>query len=133
MTCFIIIFFIIFFDLSVTAQKPETKDFTEKILDFVTQNMDNESVELDNLYDKTVEKIPNDNEEKLILVEKLKKRGFKEINWGRGNYPPLGARIINITLKKDDCECEVSKIYYFTTFEDIFIMKEKISCKKVIK
>jgi hypothetical protein len=126
-----LIFLMIFSNFISSAQQSENKeDFTEKILNFVISNMDDESVELENLYDGTTERIFDDNNEKLVLVEKLKKRGFKQVNFERGNFPPLGARIVNITLKKDDCECEVSKIYYFTTSDNVFITKEKIRCKK---
>lgn len=76
--------------------------------------------------------LPNDKDEKLILVQILKKKGFEVKNWGRGNHP-LGPRIIAMTLKKDDYECAVNKIYYLTdTIQDsIFTRNEIIKCRKV--
>lgn len=107
------------------------KEFTDKLLDFIIENKDDQSVEIDGLYPTTIDYIPSDKDEKLVLAEKLKARGFKVTDAGRGNYPPIGVRIVSFTLKKDQCACEVSKIYYLTTFESTYIMKERISCKNV--
>lgn len=58
----------------------------------------------------------------------LKKKGFKVINWGRGSYHPRGARIVSITLQKNDCICEVNKIYYSTASDTLFEVVERIRC-----
>lgn len=115
---------------SQTEKTNLKKNFSDKIIDFAIDNCDDKFIELPDLYDKTTEKIANDENEKLILVEKLKNRGFEIINWGRGNNPPLGPRIIALTLKKGNCECEIIKIYYFTADESQYKMTEKIKCKK---
>lgn len=125
---FLILFSIISY--SQTEKTNSNKDFNDKIVDFAIENCEEKFIELPDLYDTTTEKIANDKNEKLILAEKLKNRGFKEIYWGRGNHP-LGPRIIDLTLKKGDCECDVIKIYYSTVNESQYKMTEKIKCKKV--
>jgi hypothetical protein len=115
---------------SQTEKTNSKKDFSDKIIDFAIDNCDDKFIELPDLYDKTAEKIANDENEKLILVEKLKNKGFEVINWGRGNNPPLGPRIIAATLKKSNCECDVIKIYYSTVDESQYQMTEKIKCRK---
>jgi len=114
------------------AEKPknESKDFYEKIVDFVVKNSDDKLIELPNLYDSLVKNIAEDKNEKLILVEILKKQGFEIINSRRGNFPPLGARIISVTLKTDSCECVVNKMYYSTISDSLYEMRENIKCKK---
>lgn len=119
------------FSCSRPQESKTNKEFTDKLLNFIIENKDNQSVELDGLYDTTIDHIPEDKDEKLVLAEKLKARGFIVTDSGRGNFPPIGARIVNLTLKKDLCECEVSKIYYLTTFESTYVMKEKISCRNI--
>ncbi len=105
-------------------------DFKEKVVNFVIDNFDDKFIELPNLYDSLATCIADDKNEKLILVQILKKKGFKIITWGRGNFPPLGARIISVTLKKDDCECEINKMYYSTISDSLYEMRENIKCKK---
>ena len=110
-----------------------SKDFNDKIIDFAIENCENKFIELPDLYDCTVNKISDDKNEKIILAEKLKNRGFNVTDWGRGNNPPFGSRIITVTLKKGIFECEVVKNYYSTTNESEYIVTEKIRCRKVQK
>lgn len=107
-------------------------EFNEKIVDFVIENSNDKFIELPNLYDSLPkEMVPNDKDEKLILVQILKRKGFEITNWERGNHP-LGPRIVVFNLKKDRCECEVQKIYYSTDAlpEEIYKTTERIKCKK---
>ena len=83
-----------------------SKQFIEKTIDFVIQNKDGNTIELPFIYDSLVSVIPEDSTENLLLVNVLKKKGFKTIDWGRGNYPPRGPRIVTLTMQKDDCLCE---------------------------
>lgn len=113
-------------------QQPETLDFNEKVVGFLIENSDNKFVELPNLYDSLPKKIiDKDENEKLILVQILKNRGFKIKDWGRGNHP-LGPRIINIKLEKGNCLCEVQKIYYssYNLPDEIYKITESIRCNK---
>lgn len=100
----------------------------ENILNYVTSTKDNVMIELPNLYDSLTDNISEDSTERLILVEALKNRAFRVINLGRGNYPPLGARIVSITMKKGDCFCQIDKIYYKTNSDSLFQMTERIRC-----
>ncbi len=111
-------------------QSCDKKHFTEKVLDFVIANCDDNEIELPNLYDSLSTIIPKDGEERLILVQLLKKRGFKINDWGRGNHP-LGPRFVVIGMSKETCECTVTKIYYSTFDEGVYKMTEKIKCKNV--
>ncbi len=113
------------------------EDFIDKLLDLTTATSSTEYsgkeyVQLTNLYDSLAHTIPDDKDEKLILVERLKKRGFKVTNWGRGNFPPLGPRIVIIELTKDNCMCEVTKTYYATTSDTLWQMAEGINCKQTL-
>jgi hypothetical protein len=105
-----------------------TKDFIENTIDFVIEHKDNKTIELPFIYDSLVSRIPEDSSEKLILAETLKKKGFKIIDWGRGNYPPRGPRIVSLVLQKDNCICEVDKIYYSTVSDTLFEIAERIKC-----
>lgn len=107
--------------------KTITKDFVEGIVEFAILNKNDQSIELPALYDSLSIGLPEQSE--FILAESLKKKGFKEIESGRGNYPPRGPRIVIKTFEKGDCICWVSKIYYFTTYDNLFEMSERISCK----
>lgn len=105
--------------------------FEEKIIDFLLANCDDKFIELPFIYDKTADKILNDKEESMIMAELLKKRGFVVTEWGRGNYPPRGPRIITLTLANKENECTVQKIYYSTLFEGIYETTERIKCGKL--
>lgn len=109
----------------------QPNNFNEKIVDFAIENSNDTFIELPNLYDSLPKNIVDDETEKLILVQILKKKGFKVINWGRGNHP-LGPRIISLTLKKDRCECKVDKIYYSSN-GSIDNVSERIKCFKVVE
>lgn len=106
--------------------------FYDKALDFVIENSKGEIVEFPEIYDSLSRSIPYDDKEKLKLVEKLKAKGFKVTNWGRGNHS-LGPRIIVINMKKNNCECEIAKTYYSTSNDSLYQMTEKISCKKAYR
>ena len=111
--------------------QPSTISSEEKAVDFAIKNCDNKFIELPDLYPAPTKVIPEDKDEKLLLVQILKAKGFKVTNWGRGNNPPLGPRIIDVTLKKDQCQCDVQKIYRFTTIESEYTLSEKIKCSLI--
>ena len=104
------------------------KQLRWKIIDFVINQKDNSLIELPDIYDSFATVIPDDSSEKLILVQSLKKKGFKVIDWGHGNFPPCGIRIVSLKLKKDSCFCEVSKIHYATAHVTLYRMSERINC-----
>lgn len=126
-----LILFVSIFLFSCNKHVDTTKDFNEKIVEFAIENSNDKFIELPNLYDSLSKNIEDDKNEKLILVQILKKKGFKVINWGRGNHP-LGPRIVSLTLKKDSCECKVDKIYYSASVSDsVQNVSERIKCYKV--
>ncbi|MGN6436303.1 MAG: hypothetical protein ACTHMM_07200 [Agriterribacter sp.] len=107
---------------------PQTKNFIENTIDLILKTKDNTTIELPFIYNSLVSKIPEDADEKSILADMLKKKGFNIIYWGRGNYPPRGERIVSITLQKGDCVCEVNKIYYSTLSDTLYEVAERIKC-----
>jgi hypothetical protein len=129
-----IIFFLLIINSSWMACKSTVKktiskaDFNEAVLDWATSRKDNQPVELPNIYDSLVTIIAEDRNEKIILAEMLKKRGFSVIDAGRGNYPPRGPRIFSLTLQKGDCICKVDKIYYNTVDSNTWEPAERICC-----
>lgn len=128
---YIIIFISVFFISCSEKPKKQSTDFNEKLVDFAIENSNDKFIELPNLYDSlSKEIVAKDEDEKLILVQILKKRGFKITDWGRGNHP-LGPRIVVLNLKKHNCECEVQKIYYAYQQDTIYNTTERIKCKKI--
>lgn len=110
------------------------KDFTDKTVDFVIENSDDKFIELPDLYNQIRTEIGTDDKEKLILAEKLKQRGFTQTDWRGGNNNGFPSpRIIQVSLKKADCECQIEKVYYITINEGEYTMTERIKCKKISK
>jgi hypothetical protein len=103
--------------LSCAQETKTDHDFIGKLLDLATATtspdfLGEEYVQLTNLYDSLSYTLPEDKDERIILVDRLKLRGFEVVHRGRGNFPPPGPRIVLVELKKGHCVCEVSKIYY---------------------
>jgi hypothetical protein len=122
---------IVFITLTSCSKEHQMNgDFVDKVLDLTIETSTGELIELPELYDKLADRIPDDSNEKLVIVERLKSRGFTVTNWGRGNMPPLGPRIVSIQFQKDNCSCDVSKMYYSTTVDSLFQVVERISCKR---
>ncbi|CAD0009975.1 hypothetical protein [Flavobacterium chungangense] len=62
--------------------KKQTTEFNEKIVEFAIENSNNKFIELPNLYDSlSKEIVAKDEDEKLILVQILKKKGFEVKDW----------------------------------------------------
>ena len=119
-----------------STNKKTDADFVASLLYLTTRTTSKEYspveyVQFTQLYDSLAHSLPDDKDEKLILVERLKKMGFEVTDWGRGNFPPLGPRIVIVELTKGSCICEVSKIYYATVQEGAYQMAEGINCKQV--
>ncbi|MBK7636764.1 MAG: hypothetical protein IPJ13_22740 [Saprospiraceae bacterium] len=125
---------ILFFSCSEKA-KILPLNFNQKIVDFAIENSNDNFIELPNIYDNLPKEIVDkDEDEKLILVQILKSKGFKVKEWGRGNHP-MGPRIIMLKLNNEYCECEVQKKYYSSDHlpGEIYKITESIRCKNVIR
>ena len=107
---------------------PGAGSTVESSIDMVLEHQDNTRVQFPDLYDSLATEIAEDGRETLILTRSLQKRGFTIADRGRGNLPPLGPRIVSVTLKKGDCFCEVNKMYYATTSEGVYLLTESIRC-----
>lgn len=126
------IFIILCCIISCDKETQPKTDFVERVIDIAIEVSNNKYVEFPNIYDTLVQNIPKDENEKLIIVEKLKKKGFVVSHSGRGNHP-LGPRIIDFTLTKLNCECGVEKIYYSSPVDSIYTATERIRCRKIKK
>lgn len=73
--------FTFFFFLSCSKKKESNSNFYDKTLNFLIENPDGEIVEFPEIYGGLAEKIPDDKDQKLKLVENLKTKGFKVIKW----------------------------------------------------
>jgi hypothetical protein len=73
--------------------------------------------------------IPNDENERIKLVEVLRKKGFQQINFERKTWQ-YGPRIVTKVMKRDNCTCEVHKLYYSTTHMTKLKVSESIKCYK---
>lgn len=126
---FLLIIVSIIFTGCSNESKPN-KDFLDEAIDLTIDKSSGEPIQFPDLYDGLTDNLPDDKDEKLVLVEKLKERGFVITSWGRGNMPPLGPRIIGVELKKGTCICKVNKMYYSTAVDTLFQRAEEISCAK---
>ena len=114
----------------LSCEGARQKSVVDRVIDASIEVQSGELVEFPVLYDTLTHYIPEDKDEKLILVEKLKARGFEQVDYGRGNFPPLGPRVVIVEMKKGDCNCSVRKVYYATVAEETWQMSEAISCEK---
>ncbi len=113
---------------NVPAKPPKSKNPIDNIVEYVLEQKDNTTIELPEIYDSLATHILNDSTESSILAKQLEKRGFKVIKWSRGNFINI-PRIINLTLQKGSCICDVSKIYYSTDRDKLFQLSERITCR----
>ena len=113
---------------TVETESESNDDYNERLIDFIISNRNGTYLELNDLYNSTTNTINNEDDENLKLVEILKSKGFKIVEFGRGNYPPLGPRIVSFYLEKDRCKCQVDKIYYYTTITETYSNTERIKC-----
>lgn len=92
----------------------------------MTQICSTENIEIIDLY-PILDTIASDSFEKIILVDKLKTKGFTVTDWGRGNWQG-GPRIISFKMTDTHCECQIDKLYYSTENKDKFKVTERMKC-----
>jgi hypothetical protein len=113
-----------------TVKSPtEANDFVSEVVDLAIRLKNDQPLELSTLSDSLVSELPVDSVETLILAEELKRKGFTVVDWGRGNFLPNGVRIVTLRLVKDDCQCTINKMYYSTVEDNMYQIREAISCK----
>jgi hypothetical protein len=105
--------------------KYRTFDFTEKNL------RQGELMEFVDIYD-SLEPLPETQNEKIVIAEKLKLKGFTLKNIRQGNWT-VGPRIISVTLSNKKCDCFVDKLYYYdyskpSETEKEYKVTERIHC-----
>lgn len=109
-------------------QSHDDANLTDKVITLAIQTRTGEAIELPQLYPHAVNYIAPDNDQNLILADRLALRGFKKIRSGRVDQQLSGRRTFVVTMAKDDCICEVSKIYYSTANVSQYIVSEGIAC-----
>lgn len=112
-----------------TVDTPVTRSiFLERVVDFALTNK-GQTIALPELYDALITEaaIPDDGDERLLLVQILKQKGFTVTDWGRGNMPD-GPRIVSLTLVKEHCSCRVDKKYAASLVSGYLQRSEQISC-----
>lgn len=106
--------------------KTVNKQQINTLMDDICSTVDLEFVDLYPILDS----IASDKNEKLILVESLKNKGFQAINWGRGNWQ-YGPRIVSISMSNGQCNCQIDKLYYSTNTNEEYKVTERIKCNKI--
>ena len=125
--------FVLIFSASILlyccVQKTASADFDQRVLDLLIETRNGRWLELPDLYDKTVIGIAEENAENLILVEKLKQRGYRTSETKRDINGLSGERLITVSMTDGKCPCEVVKIYRPTSFVSQYAVSEKIKCQ----
>lgn len=100
--------------------------------DFSTKNIcDIRLLEFIDIYEP-LDSISGDEYEKIVTAEKLKEFGYKQIEWGRGNFQ-FGPRVVVVTLSNGTCDCVIAKHYFSSDKENKYIVTERIDCEAVRK
>jgi hypothetical protein len=100
--------------------------FPENIVDLAIKTKDKNVIELPMMYDSLIRVLPEGETTK--LGEILVKKGFTQIEAKQGNWGNRGPRFVHRSFRKDDCICNVSKMYYTTTNDKLFEIHESIHC-----
>lgn len=119
---------VVFAFVSCGNDKEMHPDFTDQVLDLAIESSRGKTIQFPDLYDTLTSVIAKEDVEKVVLVDKLKNRGFEVIKWGRGNNSPLSPRIINYEMRRKDCKCEVTKMYQITLEDSRYQMIESLRC-----
>ena len=102
----------------------------EEVADLAIGLHDSTETEIKNVYKRKV-KLNVTFDDTIHLGRILKRKGFTQTNWGQGNWQQ-GPRIMMLTLRKGNCECEVIKRYY-STKDTLFLPTESIACYLIKK
>ncbi|RZJ31417.1 MAG: hypothetical protein EOO48_02145 [Flavobacterium sp.] len=113
------------------VETPTDYDLTDKVITLATTARTGQAVELPELYDQTVQNIPQDKDQNLIIAGKLQSRGFKQVAAARRDQQLSGRRMFVATMVKGDCQCEVSKVYYSTSNISQYFVAERIACQTI--
>lgn len=108
--------------------KQVSPDFDERIIDLAIETRNGRYIELPDLYG-TVIGLPEEKNENLILVEKLKARGYKVIETKRDLSGLSNKRFVTVSLTDGKCPCEVTKTYAPASFVGQYLVSEKIKCE----
>lgn len=101
--------------LTANAQTVKTQVITAsslRSLDSLNLNFcEKFSLEVDGLY-SLIKTLPSSQDDHLIVKKLLIKSGFKNVDWGTGNWD-RGPRFIYLKYSKGNCTCSLYKKYYF--------------------
>lgn len=76
-----------------------------------------------------LDSIPNDEHENLVLVDSMKRKGFRITNSSQGNWIE-GPRIVSFALSNSQCDCQIDKLYHSTEMSKAYRVTERIKCEK---
>lgn len=113
--------------------RSDFKKINYKTFDFTQKNLcENGLMEFVDIYNN-FEPLVKDQDEKIVIVEKLKIQGFTLKNKRQGNWSS-GPKIISVTLSNDKCDCYIDKLYYYdysepSETEKVFRVTERVNCK----
>lgn len=83
-------------------------------------------VEIVDLYDSLLS-IPHDKDEKIHMVQVLRKEGFIPETWAREKWLE-GPRMISVTVYKGSCKCLIDKLYYDSDIRKKYKVTERFKC-----
>lgn len=119
------------FLLGCEKPKPEPlpeRDLVDRVINLLLKDDSYQFVEFPELYFNTAKHVLAIDQENIILVDRLERRGFRTVSVSQINRQLSHRRIIKVMLEKEKCECEVRKTYYSTARPDEFIVTESIRC-----
>jgi len=122
------------FFLAITACKKEIppqygQDFTDKVIDLVIAAENGQRVSFPDLYPMKATRIPTAEDDRLILADRLALRGFKVTVKHIEDAPLSGRHTLVVEMVRDNCSCEVSKMYASTENVSQYLQTETIACK----
>lgn len=112
---------------SCTGGQP--KDYHDKLIDFAIENRSDTFLELPDLYDGNERPRPDFENDKMILAEKLRARGFKAGIARLSTLPLEGQQMVAQKWVGENCECDVVKTYRVTPLISKYAVSEKIKCR----
>lgn len=114
--------------VSSACENKPTEDFTDRIIAVVLENPKGQSIEFPDLYPEKINAIASEQQERLLIAEKLTARGFQLKSTDREFSPLAGTRRVIQKLSKENCLCEVTKTYHSTEIVSQFTATERLKC-----
>lgn len=115
--------------LLFSCAEGQPKDYHDRLIDFAIENRAGTFLELPDLYDGNERPRPDFENDKIILAEKLRARGFKAGIARLSTLPLEGQQMVTQKWVGENCECEIVKTYRVTPLISKYAVSEKIKCR----